>query len=384
MTDETLVLTKQQAVKRHVSVHHRSQLGPSTKIPIAEIVVGERMIPEDAKVVAQLKLSLREVRQTTPVLVRRNSNGGYTLIDGLNRLAALKELGETECLAAVLEVSSEEEAKACEAISNRHRRQGLTALDRALTDFAFVSHVASKVLQNAAPRGGRQPKEKYYAKTAKELGVSADQIARSCKIAKIVPQVQRAIRDYGQEDNQNLLLEVAKSGDDYSAQVFTLTRLMNKVPEPAEQSWTDRLPPPANLGANDSPQIAAAATPENQPRDGLSEMSGPPIRSAEASQGKNKNELASGHHESPKPSAPATVRNRERVTEIHHSQRIDVGAGMRVHLLIPGNYCADFAKLRDGANIKIRGFIRASTFSTPSVEADEIVEITQDESNRPE
>ena len=152
------------------------------------------------------------MRQTTPVLVRRNANGGYTLVDGLNRLAALKELGETEVLATVLDLTSEEEAKACEATSNRHRRQGLSALDRALTDFAFVSYVASKVLQNAAPRGGRQPKEKYYAKTAKELGVSADQIARSCKIAKIVPQVQRAIRDYGQEDDRSLLLEVARWG----------------------------------------------------------------------------------------------------------------------------------------------------------------------------
>jgi len=57
---------------------------------------------------------------------------------------------------------------------------------------------------------------------------------------------------------------------------------------------------------------------------------------------------------------------------------------MRVHLLIPAKYCAEFAKFRDGANIKIRGFIRTSTFSTPSVEANEIVEITEDESDRPE
>ena len=53
-------------------------------------------------------------------------------------------------------------------------------------------------------------------------------------------------------------------GDDYSAQVFTLTRLMNKVPEPAEQSWTNQLSPPENLGGNDSPSVAATATPDNR------------------------------------------------------------------------------------------------------------------------
>lgn len=390
MIDETLVLTKHQAVKRHVlGLNHKPQLGPTTQIPIAEIVVGERIIPEDVKVVAQLKISLREVRQTTPVLVRRNSNGGYTLVDGLNRLTALKELGETEVLAAGLDVTTEEEAKACEAISNRHRRQRLSALDRSLSDFAFVSYVASKVPQNASPRGGRQPREQYYAKTAKELGVSPDQIARSCKIAKIVPQVQRAIREHGHEDNQSLLLEVARSGNDYMAQLFTFTRLMNKVPESAENSWTDHLPAPANLGINGgSPTVTAADTSDDlgmRSRDGQSEISGASVgNSTDASQGKD--ELGPGHDEPAKQSAPASVPNRESVTgidepggEVGHSQGSGVEAGMRVHLIIPAKYCAEFAKFSDGANIKILGFVRASNFSTTSVEADEIVEITEDE-----
>ena len=191
----------------------------------------ERMIPEDAKVVAQLKISLREVRQTTPVLVRRNSNGGYTFVDGLNRLAALKQLGETEILAIAVDVTSDEEAKACEAISNNHRRQKLTALDRALTDVAYLQYVEGKVSQVAAPQGGRQPKEKFHCKTARELGVSPDQIARSCRIAKIAPYVQQALRRRKLEDNQTLLLKVAASGDDVTAQVLALGRLR---PEPGK------------------------------------------------------------------------------------------------------------------------------------------------------
>ena len=239
MSSATPVLTKQQALKRHVlGLNDKSRLGAPTKLPIAEIAVSERIIPEDPKVVAQLKTSIREVRQTTPILVRRSLDAGYILVDGLNRFTALKELGETEVLATVLHVTTEEEAKACELISNHHRRQGLTALDRALSDFAFVQYVSLKVPQNVAPRGGRQPKEKFYAKTARELGVSPEQIARSCKIAKIDPYVQNAVRKRKQEDNQKLLLEVAASGEDIPAQIHTLMRLLGEVSEPVEEPWT--------------------------------------------------------------------------------------------------------------------------------------------------
>jgi hypothetical protein len=197
VAEETLVLKKDDAVKRHaLSLEEVARTGTVTKLAIADITIGERLIPEDPKLVAQLKTSIREVRQTTPILVRRTSDGGYMLLDGLNRLSALKELGEAYASVSALDVTTEEEAKACEAISNCHRRHRLTALDRALNDFASVQYFALKVPQNAAPRGGRQPKEKFYAKTARELGVTPDQIARSCKIAKILPDVRKAIRKY--------------------------------------------------------------------------------------------------------------------------------------------------------------------------------------------
>jgi hypothetical protein len=333
MTDTTLALTKHEAIKRHVlGLNHKPQLGPTTKLPIAEIIVGERTIPEDAKVVAQLKISFREVRQTTPIVVRRNSDRGYSLVDGLNRLAALKELGETEVLATLLDVSTEEEAKACEAISNRHRRQGLTALDRALSDVAYVHYVAHKVPQDAAPPGGRQPRERFYAKTARELGVSPDQIARSCKIAKIVPQIQRAIRDFGQEDNQTLLLEVAKSGDDYSAQLFTLTRLMNKVPEAAEQPWTNQLSPPANLGTNGSPHVTVADSSDDgeiSSSGGQSAQAGTSTsHTPEAAHGEHK--PACGHEASPNQLAPALAGDQKRKPEVVQAeQKVADGEGGR-------------------------------------------------------
>jgi len=229
MGDGSLVLTKQEAVKRHVlALRQMPGAGTSIKLPIGMVTIGARIIPEDSQMVTQLATSIRRTRQVTPILVRRISVG-YGLIDGLNRISALKRLGETEVLATVLDVTSDDEATACEAISNSHRRQKLTALDRALTDFAAVKYVEKMVSQVAIPSGGKQPKEKYHAKTARELGVSPDQIARSCKIAKIFPYVQRAIRQHDLEDNQRALLEIAGAGDDVQAQTHMLVRILNRI-----------------------------------------------------------------------------------------------------------------------------------------------------------
>jgi ParB-like chromosome segregation protein Spo0J len=229
MNNRSLVLTRHEAVKRHVlGLKEMSRAGTSTKLPIAEIAIGERLIPEDPRVVAQLVTSIRRTRQVTPILVRRNSVG-YTLIDGLNRIAALNQLDEIEVFATILDLTSDQEAKACEAISNSHRRQKLTALDRALTDFAFLQYIENKVSQVATPPGGRQPKEKFHRKTAQELGVSPDQIARSCKIVRLDPYVQLQVRKRNLEDNQSLLLEIAAAGDEVHAQIHTLTRILNRI-----------------------------------------------------------------------------------------------------------------------------------------------------------
>ena len=269
MTDETLVVTKPEAVKRHVlGLKEISRAGTATKLPIAEIAIGERLIPEDPKVVAQLVISMEQARQLTPVLVRRTPAGGHILVDGLNKISALKQLSKTEVLASVLDVASDEEAKACEAISNSHRRQKLTALDRALTDVAFLQYVEKKVSQDATPRGGRQLKEKFHAKTARELGVSPDQIARSCKIAKIDPYVQNAVRRYKQEDNQKLLLEVAASGDDVTAQIYTLTRLMGKAGKAAKKARADKPFEPEEVEAQTRPPLQPqSSSPDSSPGD---------------------------------------------------------------------------------------------------------------------
>jgi hypothetical protein len=389
MNDETPVLTKNEAVKRHVlGLKDKSHVGGSVKIPITAITVGERIIPEDPKLVAQLKTSIREVRQATPILVRRSLDEGYMLVDGLNRLAALKELGETEVLATVLDVSTEEEAKACEAISNSHRRQRLTALDRALTDSAFVRYVALKVPQDAAPRGGRQPKEKFYAKAARELGVSPDQIARSCKIAKIVPYVQNAVRNYKEEDNQSLLIEVAASGEDLSAQVHTLTRLMNKIPEPTEEPWSNPLPwPPSGVGAKDPPPVESQPTSSNHGLAGPAACDGnaEPLRvstdnvpAAIGECGDTEVTAAAQNHSSGKSPAALAADGGEQGgtdqpdTNVLDLEGIDAEPGTPIQLDIPQGLRAKMARLADGSAIQIFGYVRARLGLQPSIEVQDI------------
>jgi ParB-like nuclease domain len=401
MNDETLALTKQEAVKRHVlGLKHMSGAGTSTKLLIAEITIGERLIPEDPKVVAQLVISMQQTRQLTPILVRQGS-AGYTLIDGLNRIAALKQLGKAEVLASILEVTSELEARAFEAISNSHRRQRLTALDRALTDSAFVRYVALKVPRDAAPRGGRQPKEKFYAKAARELGVSPDQIARSCEIARIVPYVQDAVRKRKQEDNQKLLLEVAASGEDISAQIHTLMRLLGEVSEPTEEPWTNPISWPAHLGAEERAPIQSQSTSSDRSLKG-SEASGGDAQPSSSSvddmkqatrEGGGTDKLArlAARNQPRRKSAGVPEANGEGQSGADQSdpkgpdeKGSDAKVDTQIQINIAPGLRAKLANLADGAAIRLMGFVRAPLGLQPSIEVQDITELREDENDWPE
>jgi hypothetical protein len=399
MNDETLVLSKHQAVKRHVlGLKEMSRTGTSTELPIAEIAISERLIPEDPRVVAQLVVSIQQTRQLTPILVRRSSAGSHTLIDGLNRIAALKCLGEMEVLATVLNVTSDEEAKACEAISNSHRRQKLSALDRALTDVAFLQYVEGKVSQDATPRGGKQPKEKFHAKTARELGVSPDQIARSCKIAKIVPYVQNAVRKCKQEDNQRLLLEVAASGEDVSAQFHTLTRLMGKVPEAAGELWTNRLPWPASLGADERAPFKSQMSADRISRGFEASGAGSPPSGDSIDNVPEAIPEGGGIENFARLAVQNTVRRKSAASERDEGQggvdqadakgRYEEGrdakVGEQIQLNIPPDLRAKLVSLADSTAIRIIGFVRAPAGAPPSIEFQDITELREDESDWPE
>ncbi|PIT03966.1 hypothetical protein TSA1_26735 [Bradyrhizobium nitroreducens] len=380
MAESFLVLKKDDAVKRPLlTLKQAERAGTVIKLAIADITIGERLIPEDPKLVAQLKTSIREFRQTTPILVRRISDGGYMLVDGLNRLGALKELGQADVSVSVLDVTTEEEAKACEAISNRHRRLRLTALDRALSDYAMVQYIALKAPQNAAPRGGRQPKEKFYAKTARELGVSPDQIARSCKIAKILPGVQKAIRNYRQEDNQTLLLEVAASGDNSVAQVHTLARLTNKVPEPSDEPRSDSPPSPASRVVVETSPAGRSQPPSAHHDFERSEASGrnaeQPVAAAAPRQPLRKPGGSRGDiGEEEGQATPRDMRSRA-------PSGIDAEPDTRVAFDIPQALRAKIAGLADGSEVGIFGYARIKVGGAPTIDVQEVIELHENESD---
>jgi hypothetical protein len=344
---------------------------------------------------------MQQTRQLTPIQVHRTSDGRYTLIDGLNRIAALRQLGETEVVATILSVTSVLEAQAFEAISNSHRRQRLTALDRALTDFAAVRYVALKVPQDEAPRGGRQPREKFYAKAAGELGVSPDQIARSCKIAKIDPYVQNVVRKRKQEDNQKLLLEVAASGEDIPAQIHTLMRLLGEVSEPKEQPWTNPIASPAHLGAQEHAPVQSQSTSSGRSLAGTEASGGdaqPSISSVDdmphAPRGGGaaaKLAWLAARNQARRKSAVVPEATGEVQSGVDKSgpknpdeKGSDAKVDRRIQVNIPAGLRARFANLADGAAIQMMGFVRAPLGLQPSIEVQDITELSEDESDWPE
>ena len=67
----------------------------------------------------------------------------------------------------------------------------------------------AKGAQVAQP-GGRQPHDKGLSKTAKQLGISREEVRRSKKIAGISPKAKTAAKNVGLDDNQAALLKAAK------------------------------------------------------------------------------------------------------------------------------------------------------------------------------
>lgn len=398
MNSAPLVLTKNVALKRHVlGLKQVSREGVSTKLIIGEIVIGDRLIPGDPKVISLLVLSIQQIRQTTPILVRLNSDGCHALIDGFNRIEALKQLGETEVLASLVDVSSDEEAKAYEAISNNHRRQKLSALDRALTDVAYLRYLEGRVPRDAAPRGGRQPKEKFQGKTARELGVSPDQIARSCKIAKIVPYVQDAIRRRKLEDSQSLLLEIASSGEDVHSQTHTLGRILNRLRKPEAESSADELSKSDQLrGDNPTPFQSQSSSPANRAAGGRpsagknGQSSGISADNKSESTIEGANVDASARPGSQTRAQPVGASKVEKTGPVGGDKpetkdcekHADVGVCPIVLFDIPLALRAKLASFADDTEVRINGILRLPLGADPSIEVRAVTEIGRYQNER--
>ncbi|WP_407176399.1 ParB/RepB/Spo0J family partition protein [Bradyrhizobium sp. STM 3562] len=181
-------------------------------LPISEIEVGHQLLAPDLAAIAELKASISLGGDVAPpIVVRKGRNGTYQLLDGYIRLAALKEIGSTTISAIVWSNLGDWDAKFRRNAGQRGRVR--TALDRALIDNDLFELMKEKVAQDATPRGGPQPGEQYIRKVAKKLNLPKDRLARSRKIAGIAVEVQQRLRDLRLDDNQRLLLRIAKAGD---------------------------------------------------------------------------------------------------------------------------------------------------------------------------
>jgi hypothetical protein len=196
-------------------VEYNVRLG---NLPMSQIRIDKQPAPNDLEIVNELKVSIAQVGQTTPILIRQLTDGTHRLIDGRHRIEAMSEIGRKDCSALILTQLSDEDADILELVSNLHRRK-LSPLDEATKYCKFLHYVERKVSQDATPSGGRQPNEKFHQKAAGLLGISADRMARAERIAAIHPDAQTKARELGLHKEQAALLKIAKAGDRVDLQI---------------------------------------------------------------------------------------------------------------------------------------------------------------------
>lgn len=161
-------------------------------IPLDQITVGPRLREVDPDWVALIAASMAERGQDTPVQVRAIP-GGWTLVAGAHRMAALREAGIPNALATVV-VASDDEARLIEIDENLMRRE-LSELDRAA--FLAERKALYERLNPTTKHGGKRSKgqvdmdghltlpPRFTAETAERIGLSERQIRRIIARAQI-------------------------------------------------------------------------------------------------------------------------------------------------------------------------------------------------------
>jgi hypothetical protein len=185
------------------------QIGPlreSKNIPLANILSSKASVVD--KNVEILIESFREAGQTSAILVARDEHDIFVVISGNHRVAAAKALGWNEIDAVVLDC--DERSQELIAIADDLHRRHHSALERSEKQNRWIELLRPEVMQIARPSGGRQPKDKGLGKVARVLGVPKEQTMRAARIASISNEAKDKARELGFEDNQSVLLRVAK------------------------------------------------------------------------------------------------------------------------------------------------------------------------------
>jgi ParB-like chromosome segregation protein Spo0J len=170
-------------------------------------VVGQHrpLVSKQVKIIAD---SMAKIGLKTPITVRAGKKGP-ALITGRHRLEAAKSLGwrDIDCFV----MKDNRTARQLWTLAENLHRADLSPLQRS----EFVTNWEKLVKRQAegaqdAQLGGRQPKDRGISRTARQLGITRDEVRRSRAVAKISRKAKRAAKATGLADNQAALLEVSK------------------------------------------------------------------------------------------------------------------------------------------------------------------------------
>jgi ParB-like chromosome segregation protein Spo0J len=178
-----------------------------SKIPIADVAVdvGHDVDTKNVEILAD---SFRYAGQTSAILVVREEHGSFRVISGIHRVVAAKQLEWDQIDAVVLDCG-ERGLRLIQIAEDLHRRQ-LSALERSELTYEWIQLIHQEAVQHAQPSGGRQPNDRGLSKAARALGVSKEETMRAARIAGISPEGKSKARELGFQDNQAVLLQVAK------------------------------------------------------------------------------------------------------------------------------------------------------------------------------
>ena len=187
------------------------------RIPVGEIDDTGRLRPVDPAYVAMLAENLAQtLKLRQPIEVRRLKKGGYRLIAGAHRLAAVKAMGWPEIDAFVYE-ATDAEARLAEIDENLVRHE-LNPLDRAVflaerkaIYEALHPETKAGVAGGKARQGSATDIMSFARDTAERIGLNDRTIQRAVMIAtKLAPDVKAAVAGTWIAKHQGELLALAK------------------------------------------------------------------------------------------------------------------------------------------------------------------------------
>jgi ParB-like chromosome segregation protein Spo0J len=201
----------------HSAAITRSAKGVTVRLDAIEIPASTR--PYNAEAVVDLKRSIEAIGlQSAPTVIERE--GHHVLVAGRHRIEALRLLGVESVLVRVVDFD-DIEARLWTISENLHRAE-LTAPERArqMAEFANLSEEkreAERVSAQVAPklsvrgRSGEGRPESGDRLTARELGVTREELVRAKTIAAMPDSTYEAARNLGLHNNEAALLAAARA-----------------------------------------------------------------------------------------------------------------------------------------------------------------------------